>query len=121
MNLKTILAALLDAAETRWPSWKGLFELLRPIIAKELPADGGLVVMGADAAPATITQMVTDFLTGIASKVSNRFVRYGLLAFIRVVPSLLDGVWDSLFPNTARPARMESAPTDFAEAVLRED
>lgn len=118
MNLKLILNAILDAAEARWPSWKGLFELLRPFIAAAIPPDGGTVLVGA--APQSIVDSVVAFLQKIADGSPRWIVRYGIAALISVVPSLLNGIWDSLFPGQPKPV-MAAVPVDFGAALLESD
>lgn len=117
-TLKTILNALLDAAETRWPSWKGLFELLRPLIAENLPPDGGIIVVGA--APQSITDLIVNLLRKVAAGSNRWLVKIGINALIDVVPGLLNGIWDSIFPNTPVPV-MAAAPVEFEAALKAHD
>ena len=117
-TLKSILTALLDAAEAKWPSWKGLFEYLRPFIADNLPPDGGLVVVGA--APQSLVDTVVAFLHKVADGSSRWMVKIGINALIAVVPGLLNGLWDSIFPNTPKPV-MAAAPVEFADAMKAAD
>jgi hypothetical protein len=120
VNLKRILLGLLDAAVAKWPAWAGLFNVLRPWLVSHLPVDDGVVVVGGvGAAPDGIKTLVLDFLNGLVDKANGLFIKLALKAFIRVVPSLLDLAWDSLFPGEPKALMMAAEPVeDFSDVVV---
>lgn len=118
MTLKTILAALLDAAEKVFPQFAFLLEYLRPFVTAALPDDGPVVLGtgGVAAAPPDVITAVTDFLTGLMDGTSRPLVKVGLRVLISLVPFLVNSAWDSLFPNT--PKEKFSGPKPDFDAVL---
>lgn len=104
MSLKTILGILFDADEAAFPQFKFLFDIIRPYVTANLPADDGVVVMGETAAaPESVKQAVTDFLNGLIAHTSRPLVKVGLRVLVSLLPSLIDMAWDSLFPGQAKP------------------
>ena len=120
MNLLAILTILLDAAERAFPKWAGLLEYLRPFLTANLPADGGIVVVGAGpgvaAAPSEVIDAVTDFLNGLAANANRPLVKVGLRVLVSLTPYLVGIAWDALFPNTPQPVMAGSEP-DFGAVV----
>ena len=117
-TLKSILNAILDAAEAKWPKWAGLLEYLRPFIAEALPADGGVIVVGA--APASIVELLVAVLKKASDGSSRWLVKIGIGALIDVLPGILNSLWDSIFPNSPKPV-MAAAPVEFADALAAAD